>query len=56
MHEFSNEQINELQELFQKELALEVSTEEACKYAEQFINLLRATYKEAPDTLNNSPP
>lgn len=53
MATFSNEQLNQLRELFKKELGLEVSNEEACQYATQLIDLLRVTYRDTPDT---SPP
>lgn len=53
MHEFSNKQIERLLELFEKELGLKVSREEACQHATQLVELLLATYKETP---NNSPP
>lgn len=56
MTEFSNEQIKELQELFQEELGIDISEEEARKHATQFLNLLLVTYKEAPDSSSNSPP
>lgn len=43
---FSKEQINILLELFRTELELEVSEEEACKYANQMIGLLVATFRD----------
>lgn len=43
---FSEVQINEFIELFEKEFGLRISREQAEVYASQFINLLSATYKD----------
>jgi hypothetical protein len=46
MTDFSKEEINILLNLFQTELGLEVSEEEACSYAQQVIGLLLATFRD----------
>lgn len=43
---FSKEEIKNVQEIFQEELELKVSEEEATKYAEQLVNLLLSVYKD----------
>jgi hypothetical protein len=56
MSQFSKKEIQEIKKLFQEELNLTVSDEEACRHAEQFINLLVSTYRDAPGLASNSPP
>jgi hypothetical protein len=53
---FSDKQIQELLELFEREFGLEVSPEEACEYALRFLDLLVITYKESDEQLKESPP
>lgn len=56
MSKLSNEEIEELLKLFESELGLKVSPEEAYQHAEQFLNLLIATYRDDLAPANNSPP
>ncbi len=53
---FNKVQIKELQKLFQEELGIDISDEEACIYAAQLVNLLRETYKEDKDFSSSYPP
>jgi hypothetical protein len=46
MSEFSDEQINELLQLFRDELGIEVSAEKACLHATQLLNLLLTAYRD----------
>jgi hypothetical protein len=46
MTEFSKEEINVLLNLFQTELGLKVSEEEACKHAKQMTDLLLAAFRD----------
>lgn len=54
MTEFSNEQVECLIKLFQEELGLKVSREEACQHTTQLVELLRIAFRDVPDT--SSPP
>ncbi|MFA5986502.1 MAG: hypothetical protein WC819_04130 [Parcubacteria group bacterium] len=53
---FSKSETEELVSLFKSELDLDISGKEACRNAEQFLNLLVATYKKEPSSSSNSPP
>ncbi|QQS21119.1 MAG: hypothetical protein IPL87_01140 [Candidatus Moraniibacteriota bacterium] len=42
---FTPKEIEEIQALFLKEFGMKLSEVEAARYTEQFLNLLRETYK-----------
>jgi len=56
MANFSKEEIIQIKKLFKDELNLIVSEEEASRHATQLVDLLRVTYRESNDQIDQSPP
>lgn len=50
---FSKEEVQQIKKLFEDELNLSVSEEEASRHAEQLVDLLRIVFRDIQD---NSPP
>ncbi len=53
---FSEAQMNEFIELYEKEFGSPISRKQADVYASQFINLLLAVYQSRKATENDPPP